>query len=329
MPPEDASARHLVWSPAYTTDLTAYGVNKPFALDRGQCVLDRLAAETGAPLAYVEPAPLAMDDLLTVHTAAYLESLNNPAVWAEIFELKDAEYEPDRATKPLNELFDDIRLKAGGTLKAAELALAHGLSANLGGGYHHAYPDRGRGFCVLHDIAVAIRVLQRRGAIERALVVDLDFHQGDGTAVVFAGDRSVFTLSVHSEEGWPEEKQESTLDVPIRESEAYTYLERTRAAVADALARFSPDLVVYVAGSDPYELDVLPGTRFLKLTLGELKERDEFVIDTIADRKIPLAMVFAGGYGDHVWQVHYQAVRRLLERASVLTPRTTSTRAPA
>lgn len=306
----------LVYSPRYNTDLTSFGIDKPFALDRGQKVLDALAAEYGKPAAYEHPDPISDEDVLRVHTSEYLATLNNPATWLEIMEFKSTEYFPDRAIHPLNELLDDIKLKCGGTLRAAELALQHGLAANLGGGYHHAFPDQGRGYCVLHDIAIAIRALQSAGKIKKAMVVDLDFHQGDGTAVVFAGDRSVYTLSVHSQEGWPDEKQESSLDVPILESETGEYLPRTRAAIERALQEFTPDLVIYVAGSDPYELDVLPGTRFIKLTLAELEERDRFVIDTFTENRIPLAMVFAGGYGPHVWEVHFRGVRHLIGQAA-------------
>lgn len=307
----------LVYSPRYNTDLASYGIDKPFALDRGQKVLDALAQEFGKPLAFQHPEPIADVDVLRVHTHEYLNTLQNAATWLEIMEFKPHEYFPEKAQHPISALLDDIKLKCGGTLRAAELALQHGLAANLGGGYHHAFPDQGRGYCVLHDIAIAIRSLQARAKVQRAMVVDLDFHQGDGTAVIFAGDPSVFTLSVHSEEGWPDDKQQSTLDVPILEAQAHEYLPRTRQAITAALETFSPDLVIYVAGSDPYELDVLPGTRFLKLTLEDLEERDRFVVDTFADRKIPLAMVFAGGYGPHVWEVHFRAVRHLLRRTGI------------
>ncbi len=307
----------LVYSPRYNTDLASFGIDKPFALDRGQKVLDALAAEYKKAVPYEHPDPISDADVLRVHTREYLETLHDPATWLEIMEFKSTEYFPERAAHPLNELLQDIKLKCGGTLRAAELAMQHGLAANLGGGYHHAFPDRGRGYCVLHDIAIAIRALQHSGKIKKAMVVDLDFHQGDGTAVVFAGDESVYTLSVHSQEGWPDEKQESSLDVPLLESETGEYMTRTRAAVGQALQEFTPDMVVYVAGSDPYELDVLPGTRFIKLTLDQLEERDRFVIDTFVERAIPLSMVFAGGYGPHVWEVHFRGVRHLLRRAGI------------
>jgi acetoin utilization deacetylase AcuC-like enzyme len=310
----------LVYSSKYNTDLAELGIVKPFALDRGQLVLSKLASDMGEIPDIHSPEPISDQILRLVHTAEYLETLNNSSTWIELLELKADEYFPEKAQAPLTLLLDDIKTKCGGTLLACELALKHGLAANLGGGYHHAFPDCGRGFCALHDIACAIRSLKARKLCRKVLVVDLDFHQGDGTAVVFQGDNSVYTLSVHSEEGWPEEKQQSTLDVPIKSDETHLYLKKVEAALAKALSDFAPDLVLYVAGSDPYEKDVLPGTKFIQLTLDQMRRRDELVIDRFADLKIPLAMVFAGGYGPHVWEVHYFATRRILERAGALSP---------
>src|SRR5262249_3107382 len=224
--PAGLAKQILVYSPKYNTDLTEFGVDKPFALDRGHCVLAALARDLGEPVSYSSPDLVSTSDMLLVHTPEYLDSLNKPEVWKELFEFTPEEYDPRRAVRPLNELLDDIRLKCGGTLLAAERALDHGLAANLGGGDHHACPDRGRGFCSIHDIAVAIQSLKKRERIKTALVVDLDFHQGDGTAVIFGDDDNVFTLSVHSEEGWPEDKQQSTLDIPIRTNETHLYQQR-------------------------------------------------------------------------------------------------------
>lgn len=304
----------LFHSKRYNTPLSEFGVNKPFALDRGELVLAELRKQYGELIRPAEPPPITREDALLVHTPAYIASLDRPEVWEQIFELKPEEYQPASATRPLNELFDDIALKSGGTKLAAEYALKQGLAANLGGGYHHAFPDQGRGFCALHDVAIAIRTMQQRSLCKRCLVVDVDFHQGDGTAVIFADDPSVFTLSIHSEPGWPDTKQHSNLDVPIFANQEHLYLDKLAVAIRRALEVFSPDLVMFVAGSDAYELDVLPGTKFLNLTLAQMKERDELVIDTFFDLGIPLAMVFAGGYGPDVWQVHYWQVHRMLER---------------
>ena len=302
----------LVFSPRYNTDLRQYGFNKPFALDRAELVLDALKTELGRTIPYTEPEPITMADAELIHSVEYLQALQDDAVWSEIFELKPEDMVETANAKPLHLLLDDILLKSGGTVLAARTAFADRLSCNLGGGYHHAFPDQGRGYCVLNDIAIAIRKIQQEGLAQRVIIVDLDFHQGDGTALIFNGDPNVFTLSVHSEEGWPEEKQESDLDVPLFSHEQGQYLEKTTMALDTALSLFSPQLCIYVAGSDPYEHDVLPGTRFLRLNLETMRKRDELVLNTFFQRNIPLAMVFAGGYGPEVWRVHHQAVRHLL-----------------
>jgi acetoin utilization deacetylase AcuC-like enzyme len=256
--------------------------------------------------------------LLEVHTPEYLSSLKQDQTWQEIFELKENEYRAENASLPLHQIIEDFKLKGGGTRVAFDLALELGLAANLGAGYHHAFPDRGHGYCSLHDIGITIKLAQKANKVRKVLIVDLDFHQGDGSAVIFAGDNSVFTFSVHSQEGWPETKQASDLDVPILETEQHLYLEKTAAGLKEAINRFTPDAVLFVAGSDPYEKDILPGTRFIQLPLSVMRERDQFVIDTFADKGIPLCKVFAGGYGPHVWEVHYFATRRLLQRSGFL-----------
>lgn len=309
--------RNLIFAPAYNTKLSDFGVDKPFALDRGELVLKQLGEDLGQTVPYSKPEPLTDDDILLVHTKDYLQSLSKPQTWLDIFEFDSSEYHPETAKKTLPQLLSDFKLKSGGTLLAARNALELGLAANLGAGYHHAFPDRGRGYCVIHDVAITIRKLMKEGLVKKAMVVDLDFHQGDGTALIFENDPQVFTLSVHSEEGWPEEKQKSDLDVPIFSGEEALYQKKTEAAIKHALSVFSPDICIYVAGTDPYEKDVLPGSRFINLSLEQMKKRDAFIIDSFADRGIPLVSVFAGGYGPHVWEVHYWATRRLLERSGV------------
>jgi acetoin utilization deacetylase AcuC-like enzyme len=298
--------------------MSAFGITTPFALDRGQLVLAALSQELGRKLRGRTPRPLTLAELRLVHTEGYLASLSRAEVWSEIFGLRFQATHPS-ATRPLPELLDDFRLKSGGTLLAAELALKHGLAANLGAGYHHAWADKGEGFCAVNDIAIAIRALQKSGAIRTALVVDVDFHQGNGTAAIFAGDDSVYTLSIHSDEAWPHEKQHSTCDVPIRYNESALYLPKLKAALEAALSQFKPDLCIFVQGSDAYEKDAATGGRLMKLNLEQLRQRDEYVLDTLADRGIPTALVFSGGYGPDAWRVHSNAVRHLLRRAWKLT----------
>lgn len=304
----------LVFSPEYQTDLSKYGIEKDFALDRGTRVLQQLAIDFGYSIPTTKPKEISLEDMLLVHEREYLESLNNPETWLSIFEFKASEYHAEKAEKPLNMILNDFRLKSGGTKLAAERALEFGLSANLGGGYHHAFPFQGRGYCAINDIAIAIKSLKKSKTIKSALIVDLDFHQGDGTALIFKEDPDVFTLSVHSKEGWPDVKQDSDIDVSIPKGEENTYISKTKIAVDQALSKSNPDLVIFVAGSDPYEKDILPGSQFLKLTLEQLRERDELVIDKFHNLNIPVCMVFAGGYGPDVWEVHYYAVKHLLSK---------------
>jgi acetoin utilization deacetylase AcuC-like enzyme len=303
----------LIFDPLYKTDLSSFGFDRPFALDRGELVLAELR-KTWSDILVHSPTPLTEADILTVHTKKYLESLKQNETWLDLFELSSSEHTPEKATKELYEIIDDFKLKSGGTKLAVELACKHGLAANLGGGYHHAFPDRGRGYCSINDVAIAIKFALAKQLAQKVLIVDLDFHQGDGTALIFQNDPQVFTLSVHSAEGWPEEKQKSDLDVEIFQNEEHLYLEKTVGAIEKTLKLFSPDLVIFVAGSDPYEKDVLPGSKFIRLSLAEIRKRDEYVIDKFSILGIPLAMVFAGGYGPDVWEVHYFATRRLLER---------------
>ena len=307
----------LVFDPLYKTDLRSFGFDKPFALDRGELVLSKLR-QTWPQLTVHKPVPLTDADILTVHTGQYLQSLQDNKTWLDLFELTEADCDPKSATKQMFQILDDFKLKSGGTKLAVDIALQSGHAANLGGGYHHAFADRGRGYCSINDVAIAITAALNSGRARRALIVDLDFHQGDGTALIFQNNPDVFTLSVHSEVGWPETKQKSDMDVPIFENEEHLYLEKTADAIERALKIFSPDLVLFIAGSDPYEKDVLPGTTFIRLSLEEMKKRDQYVIDKFSILGIPLAMVFAGGYGPDVWEVHYWATRRLLERSVFL-----------
>jgi len=186
------------------------------------------------------------------------------------------------------------RASVFGTVAAARAALREGMAGNLAGGTHHAYADRGTGFCVFNDIAVAARTLQREGAIDRALVVDLDVHQGDGTAAIFAGDASVFTFSMHGAKNFPFRKQRSSLDVELpdgcRDPEYIAALERHLPAVFD---RARPDLVFFLAGVDPLEHDQLGR---LKISQDGLRLRDRLVATAARERGVPLVLTLGGGY---------------------------------
>ena len=225
-------------------------------------------------------------DLMRVHTRTYVERVLSGSLEEDTAKRIGVPWSPALARRS--------RLAVQGTIDAARLALADGIAANLAGGTHHAHAGRGEGYCVFNDVAVAIRVLQREDRIERALVVDLDVHQGNGTAAIFEGEESVFTFSMHGERNFPLRKERSSLDVGLPDRlDDEGYLSRLRRHLPDVFDRARPDLVVYLAG-----VDVVQGDRFgrLALTREGLAARDRFVLETVKARGLPLLVVLAGGY---------------------------------
>ena len=187
-------------------------------------------------------------------------------------------------------------LAVGGTVLTARLALQHGIACHLAGGTHHAFPHHGSGFCIVNDVAVAARVLLGEGAVERVLVVDLDVHQGDGTAKIFAGDGRVFTFSAHCASNFPARKQVSDLDLALPEGmEDAAYLAAIAAQLPDLLDQIRPELVFYNAGVDPHRDDRLGR---LCLSSPGLLQRDRLVVNACLVREIPIATVLGGGYDD-------------------------------
>jgi acetoin utilization deacetylase AcuC-like enzyme len=193
------------------------------------------------------------------------------------------------------------RRSAGATLGACREALASGCGINLAGGTHHAHRDYGAGFCVFNDAAVSIRTLQADGRIERALVIDLDVHQGDGTAAIFAEDSAVFTFSMHGRGNFPFVKAASSLDIELADgSEDREYLTVLSLALTQVLSEPRPDLAIYLAGADPYIGDRLGR---LALSKGGLATRDRRVLQTLRDSGVPVAIAMAGGYADNIEDV--------------------------
>jgi acetoin utilization deacetylase AcuC-like enzyme len=185
-------------------------------------------------------------------------------------------------------------LSTGGTILASRLALERGIACNIGGGFHHAFPGHGEGFCAIHDVAVAIRKLQRDGIIQKAMVIDCDVHHGNGTAAIFQGDPTVFTLSIHQFNNYPAQKPPSTMDIHLEDGVSdEEYLRRLRDACRTAIPLFRPDLVCYVAGADPYCEDQLGG---LNLSMIGLRERDRLVTELALTQQCPVSITLAGGY---------------------------------
>jgi acetoin utilization deacetylase AcuC-like enzyme len=261
-----------------------------FPMEKYRLIAERLRA---GGKALVEPDPATRDDLLLAHTPEYLDRLER---MTETPELGYMEFEVP-CTRTTVEAF---KLAAGGSILAGRRALEEGAAGNVGGGFHHAFADRGEGFCLINDLAVMIRVLQKEGRIRRAAVIDLDLHQGNGTAKIFEGDPDVYTFSMHQEHNYPV-KEKSTWDIGLDD---YTgddeYLTRLREAMPKILDGHKPDLVVYQAGADCYEHDKLG---LLKLTMGGIAERDKTVYRACRERKLPVATTLGGGYPKHTADV--------------------------
>jgi acetoin utilization deacetylase AcuC-like enzyme len=262
-----------------------------FPSQKYRMIRDELLAEgIAVPEDFLAPAPASDEDVLRVHSQDYVYKLKNGTL---------SYREALRLEVPYSrELVQAVWLAAGGSILAGQRALADGWAANIGGGFHHACPDHGEGFCAVHDVAVAIRRLQFDGAIENALVVDTDVHQGNGTAEIFGGDGTVYTLSLHQEHNYPYPKSFSTVDVNLPDGlgddDYVAILEKN---LHRAFHDFSPQILFYVAGADPYRDDQLGG---LKLTIEGLRRRDALVCDYARRHRVPLAITLAGGYARRV-----------------------------
>jgi len=249
-----------------------------------------------------DPARAPLEDVRRVHDAAYLERLMRgtmPAAEQRLLGFPWSEGLVERSFRA-----------SGGTLEAAEHALRDGIAMNLAGGTHHAFASHGEGFCVLNDVAIAVRALRARGRITRAAVIDLDVHQGNGTHAIFAGDESTYTFSMHGGRNYPFRKVPGRLDVELDDGTGDTeYLERLADALPGVLAAARPDLVFYLAGADPHEGDTLGR---LKLTFDGLLRRDALVLESARAIGVPVAIAIAGGYGrdiDDTVRVHVNTAR--------------------
>jgi acetoin utilization deacetylase AcuC-like enzyme len=249
-----------------------------------------LRKNIAAPQDVLRPEAASDEDVLRVHTAEWVRKLKTGALTASDVMKLEVPYSP--------ELVEAVWLAAGGSILAAQSALRDGFGANLGGGFHHAYPGHGEGFCAIHDVAVAIRKLQADGAVKKALVVDTDVHHGNGTAAIFRNDPTVFTISIHQENNYPAHKPPSNVDLNMADRvEDDEYLKALIPAVQKALDEFRPEILFYVGGVDPYCEDQLGG---LSLTKEGLRRRDRSVFEEARQRKIPVVTTLAGGYARRV-----------------------------
>jgi acetoin utilization deacetylase AcuC-like enzyme len=304
----------LIYSEDYYLPIGAH----VFPAEKYRRIRERLL-ETGVAEAYdfLTPQPASDQDVLLVHTPQYVHKLKTGTLSAREELEMEIPYSP--------KLVQAFWLAAGGSILAAEYALKDRIACNIGGGFHHAFPDHGEGFCMIHDVAVAIRRMQHDEKITRAMTVDCDVHQGNGTAAIFASGRipagplpstaastlsaasakvrnahagNVFTISIHQENNYPMWKPPSSIDVDLPDQIGDDdYLAWLDNAVSSGLRQFEPELICYIAGADPYREDQLGG---LALTIEGLKRRDQLVFRVARTRDIPVMVTFAGGYAQNL-----------------------------
>jgi acetoin utilization deacetylase AcuC-like enzyme len=289
----------VFYSPHYYAEI---GADHVFPMRKFERVRERLLREgTLKASEVVEPAPISIEDALRVHTVDYITRLRAGTLTAR---------EIRRLGLPWTKgLVRRSFAASGGTLAAAHRALTHGVGSNLAGGTHHAFADRGEGFCVLNDVAIAVRALQSENLIERAAIIDCDVHQGNGTATIFENDARVFTFSMHGAKNYPLFKARSTLDIELPDgTEDAAYLEILAENLPKIFAH-EPDIVFYLAGADPYRDDKLGR---LSLSVEGLRERDEMVLRAAKARRIPIVTTMSGGYAkvlDDMIEIHCNTIR--------------------
>jgi acetoin utilization deacetylase AcuC-like enzyme len=293
----------VFYTPRYYADI---GAGHVFPIRKFELVRERLLREgTLRPADLLEPQPAPLADVLLVHTDDYVTRLRAGALTPR--ELRRLGLPWSKA------LVRRSFLAAGGTIGAARLALTAGVGSNLAGGTHHAFPDHGEGFCVLNDVAIALRVLRRDGLVERAAVVDCDVHQGNGTATIFAADPNIFTFSMHGARNYPLFKARSTLDVELADGTGdEEYLGALAAHLPHVLAH-RPEIIFYLGGADPYVHDKLGR---LALTISGLRARDEFVLSACRDEHVPVVTVMSGGYAAEISdtvEIHCNTIRAVCQ----------------
>lgn len=294
----DVAVPAVIWSPAYEIDLGPHVyVTAKYRLARERL----LSAHTLTEGDFVTPIAATHEELARAHTQQFLRGVETDSLSIE---------ERMQLEVPLTEeLREAMALSCGGTLLTARRALEDGVAVHLGGGFHHAHAGHGEGFCLYNDIAVAVQALQAEGVLERSAVIDLDVHHGNGTAAILAGDDEVFTFSMHQENNYPAVKPPSDLDIGLEDgTEDDDYLDLLDGALLDVLGEPAPELIVYLAGADPYEEDQLGG---LSLTLEGLRRRDRLVLERVVEQSIPIAVLMAGGYAhklDDTVSIHVATV---------------------
>jgi acetoin utilization deacetylase AcuC-like enzyme len=303
----------LIYHDRYDLHLGAHVfASQKYRLIRETLLHEKLADESD----FVLPEPASDADVLRVHSQEWVRKLQTGKLtFTELMRL-EIPYS--------KETVEAFWCAAGGTIRAGQCALEDGISVNVGGGFHHAFPEHGEGFCAIHDVAVAIRRLQFDKAIATAMVVDADVHHGNGTAAIFGGDGDVFTLSIHQENNYPYPKPPSNIDLHLPDGTSDAdYLAILEKHLLQAFHDFHPDLLLYVGGADPYQEDQLGG---LHLTMEGLQRRDRLVFDHARRLGVPVAVTLAGGYARHVEDTVRIHVNTILAARDALTRNSSAAR---
>lgn len=327
----------LLYHPNLSSKLESYGITVPLRDDRSHRTYEALRQEFPGQFELTDISGwsgLSREELLLAHSNSFVEALfdteKGKEKVIECYELFDQagkpnRYNPELAKKSLNEMISDILLQGRGTLEAMRLALSENSCFFLGGGMHHAMEDAGRGFCLVNDVVIGIRQLQKEKQVENCWVIDIDAHKGDGTAALTENDKSISSLSIHMEKGWPLDvgsgdgpwRIPSSIDIPIPFGGEDEYLNKLEKGLLGLSQSYSEgvNFAVVVAGADPYEKDALPSADKLRLSLEQMLERDKLVYEFLKGRGIPQCWVMAGGYGPHSWEVYTQYLSFLKREA--------------
>jgi acetoin utilization deacetylase AcuC-like enzyme len=291
----------VFYSPYYYAEI---GENHVFPIKKFELVRNKLLKEgTLQTSEIIEPQPAEIEDVLLVHTQDYITRLRSGTLTTR---------EIRRLGLPWSKsLVRRSFLATSGTINAARHALKNAVASNLAGGTHHSFPDRGEGFCVLNDVAVAIRVLQKENLARQFLIIDCDVHQGNGTAFIFKHDKDIFTFSMHGAKNYPLFKENSTVDIELPDGTGDAEFLETLNEALPRIFTHEPDLVFYLGGADPFERDKLGR---LGLTIEGLQRRDEMVLSFAREKEIPIVTTMSGGYAEDIndtVEIHCNTIRAI------------------
>jgi len=294
--------KNIVYSESYYVDIGDHVFpTKKYRLIRNRLIKEGVIGEDD----FLKPQIPKDEDILSAHTPTYLKKLKEGKLSREEVLTLELPYS--------KELVKASLLCCGGTILACRTAVKEGVGIHLGGGFHHAFSDHGEGFCVLNDIAIGIKNVMKDRLIEKALVIDCDLHQGNGTAAIFGNDKSVFTFSMHQENNYPFFKPKSDVDIGLKDgTRDNEYLAILKEEIPKIVSNLKPQLIVFVAGADPYREDQIGG---LALTIDGLRKRDEFILSIARNYSIPIVVVLAGGYAykqEDTVNIHYNTVMTAL-----------------